>query len=94
MQGNVYQQIIDNVIKASQNDFEESGVDPSTLEEMKQVRDSLVGYPAIAPSLQSWQQHSWVHTLIALLSSSLSSISLFGRLRCVRRWRDAAWLWW
>jgi hypothetical protein len=39
------------VIQASQNDFEEFGVDTTTLEEMKQVRDSLVGYPATAPSL-------------------------------------------
>ena len=49
----MYQQIIDKVIQTSQNDFEEFGVDQSTLEEMKQVRDSLVGYPAIAPSLSS-----------------------------------------
>jgi transcription initiation factor TFIIA large subunit len=49
----VYQQIIDKVIQASQNDFEEFGVDQTTLDEMKQVRDSLVGYPAIEPSLSS-----------------------------------------
>lgn len=34
--GGVYQQIMEKVIQASQNDFEESGVDQSTLEEMKQ----------------------------------------------------------
>ncbi|KAH6643198.1 transcription factor IIA, alpha/beta subunit [Boeremia exigua] len=34
--GNVYQQIIEKVIQASQNDFEEFGVDQSTLDEMKQ----------------------------------------------------------
>ncbi|KAF2998298.1 transcription factor IIA subunit alpha [Curvularia kusanoi] len=34
--GTVYQQIIDKVIQASQNDFEEFGVDQSTLDEMKQ----------------------------------------------------------
>lgn len=39
------------MIKASQNDFEEFGVDTSTLEEMKQVRDRLAASPAIAPSL-------------------------------------------
>ncbi|KAI4631666.1 uncharacterized protein J4E87_002372 [Alternaria ethzedia] len=34
--GGVYQQIIEKVIQTSQNDFEESGVDHSTLDEMKQ----------------------------------------------------------
>ncbi|CAO2657997.1 Nn.00g072570.m01.CDS01 [Neocucurbitaria sp. VM-36] len=34
--GNVYQQIIEKVVQASQNDFEEFGVDHSTLDEMKQ----------------------------------------------------------
>ncbi|KAH3911278.1 hypothetical protein HBH56_132620 [Parastagonospora nodorum] len=34
--GAVYQQIIDKVIQASQNDFEEFGVDQTTLDEMKQ----------------------------------------------------------
>lgn len=48
-QGNVYQQIIEKVIQASQNDFEEFGVDQSTLDEMKQVCGSLAGVPAIAP---------------------------------------------
>lgn len=33
--GTVYQQIIEKVIQASKNDFEEFGVDSSTLEEMK-----------------------------------------------------------
>ncbi|KAF2112041.1 transcription factor IIA, alpha/beta subunit-domain-containing protein, partial [Lophiotrema nucula] len=35
--GNVYQQVIERVIQASQNDFEEFGVDHSTLDELKQV---------------------------------------------------------
>jgi len=34
--GGVYQQIFEKVIQTSQNDFEESGVDHSTLDEMKQ----------------------------------------------------------
>ncbi|KAF2017629.1 transcription factor IIA, alpha/beta subunit [Aaosphaeria arxii CBS 175.79] len=34
--GNVYEQIIQKVIQSSQNDFEEFGVDVTTLEEMKQ----------------------------------------------------------
>jgi hypothetical protein len=38
MQGNVYHRIIQDVIQNSQVDFEEAGVDGSTLEELKQVR--------------------------------------------------------
>jgi hypothetical protein len=34
-------QVIEKVIAASQNDFEEFGVDQSTLDEMKQVRGDL-----------------------------------------------------
>ncbi|KAF2868601.1 transcription factor IIA, alpha/beta subunit [Massariosphaeria phaeospora] len=34
--GSVYQQIIEKVVQVSQNDFEEFGVDQSTLDEMKQ----------------------------------------------------------
>jgi hypothetical protein len=36
-QGNIYQAIIDKVIQASQNDFEEFGVDQATLGEMREV---------------------------------------------------------
>ncbi|KAF2030536.1 TFIIA-domain-containing protein [Setomelanomma holmii] len=39
--GTVYEQIIAKVVQASQNDFEEFGVDQSTLDEMKQVCDCL-----------------------------------------------------
>ncbi|KAI9844237.1 MAG: transcription factor IIA subunit alpha, partial [Thelocarpon superellum] len=35
--GNIYQRIIAEVIESSQVDFEEGGVDPSTLDELKQV---------------------------------------------------------
>ncbi|KAF5846128.1 hypothetical protein GGP41_008594 [Bipolaris sorokiniana] len=56
--GGVYQQIMEKVIQASQNDFEESGVDQSTLEEMKQVCCNLASILAVAPFLASvaaWQ---------------------------------------
>ena len=49
---------MEKVIQASQNDFEESGVDQSTLEEMKQVRCNLASILAVAPFLASvaaWQ---------------------------------------
>lgn len=36
--GNVYQAIIDEVINSSRVDFEESGVEESVLEELRQVR--------------------------------------------------------
>lgn len=36
-QGSVYEAIIQKVIAASKNDFDEFGVDQSTLDEMKQV---------------------------------------------------------
>lgn len=42
---------MEKVIQASQNDFEESGVDQSTLEEMKQVCCNLATVAAVAPSL-------------------------------------------
>ncbi|KAF1914394.1 transcription factor IIA, alpha/beta subunit-domain-containing protein [Ampelomyces quisqualis] len=44
--GSVYQQIIDKVISASENDFEEFGVDQTTLNEMRQVCAWLTGNPA------------------------------------------------
>lgn len=49
---------MEKVIQASQNDFEESGVDQSTLEEMKQVCCNLASILAVAPFLASvaaWQ---------------------------------------
>ncbi|KAK8431119.1 hypothetical protein IWX49DRAFT_578070 [Phyllosticta citricarpa] len=35
--GSIFGQIIERVVLASQNDFEESGVDQQTLQEMKEV---------------------------------------------------------
>jgi len=37
--GNVYQIIIDDVINSSRVDFEESGIDETALEELRQVRN-------------------------------------------------------
>jgi hypothetical protein len=52
----VYQQIMEKVIQASQNDFEESGVDHSTLEEMKQVRGNAAIILAVAHFLPQSQR--------------------------------------
>jgi hypothetical protein len=41
--GNVYQTIIDEVINSSRVDFDESGVEESVLEELRQVSPS--GFP-------------------------------------------------
>jgi hypothetical protein len=43
-QGAVYDQIISKVILASQNDFEECGVDQTTLDELRQVSDRLAAW--------------------------------------------------
>jgi hypothetical protein len=55
-QGNVYQQIIEKVVQTSLNDFEESGVDHNTLDEMKQVCCNLAlsqpSHRAFSPLLQ------------------------------------------
>lgn len=39
--GNVYQAIIDEVVNSSRVDFEESGIEESVLEELRQVRYML-----------------------------------------------------
>ena len=36
-QGNIYAQIIDRIIEAAKNDFEEGGYDQSTLVDLKEV---------------------------------------------------------
>jgi transcription initiation factor TFIIA large subunit len=80
------------VIQASQNDFEEFGVDQSTLDEMKTVCDSLASHSAPAPLLRSRQQRaaaaflrhsflSFFFVTIRVLSSALRSTM-----------GDAAWL--
>ncbi|KAL1386930.1 transcription factor IIA, alpha/beta subunit-domain-containing protein [Phyllosticta capitalensis] len=40
--GSIFGQIIDRVVSASQNDFEESGVDQQTLQEMREPADRMV----------------------------------------------------
>ena len=84
-QGGVYQMIMEKVIQASQNDFEESGVDQSTLDEMKQVCCNLAAISAIAPapflcraSALSLRHHFTSSFLISILlvNRFLASFSL------------------
>lgn len=80
-QGGVYQQIIEKVIQTSQNDFEESGVDHSTLDEMKQVCCNLASISASAPSFSLSQhicdcRHTAFISLTFLVNSFLASVSL------------------
>lgn len=66
-QGNVYAQIIEKVIEASSNDFEEFGVDSSTLEEMKQVSGCLAQQSRRTFPLSS-QHHKRTSRFSALVS--------------------------
>lgn len=43
--GNVYQQIIRDVVESSRVDFEEGGVDESVLEELSKVRSLTSSLP-------------------------------------------------
>lgn len=43
--GNIYRQIIDEVIESSRVDFEEGGVDEGVLEELRKVRCGLICLP-------------------------------------------------
>lgn len=49
--GNVYQAIIDEVVNSSRVDFEESGVEESVLEELRQVRDTLFVELHVLPAI-------------------------------------------
>jgi hypothetical protein len=49
---------MEKVVQTSQNDFEESGVDHSTLDEMKQVCCNLAAFQAITPSFSLSLHHS------------------------------------
>jgi hypothetical protein len=55
--GNVYQAIIDEVVNSSRVDFEESGVEESVLEELRQVRDILFVAFHVLPAflVDSWE---------------------------------------
>lgn len=48
--GNIYRQIIDEVIESSRVDFEEGGVDEGVLEELRKVRCALICLPACLPT--------------------------------------------
>ncbi len=50
--GNVYQQIISDVIDSSRVDFEEGGVDESVLEHLRMVRLSLSPSLLLLPSVR------------------------------------------
>lgn len=73
--GNVYSQIIQDVIDSSRVDFEEGGVDDVVLEELKRVRSFFSISNSIASPLECF--HS-VHSLLMLL-------------RDIRRGFDAFW---
>lgn len=81
-QGNVYQEIINKVISTSHNDFEEFGVDNTTLEELRQVSDSLaLAQPTLLPFIvASSQSRSFLpsHSHISFVFSVLVS----HRCRC------------
>jgi hypothetical protein len=79
----VYQQIIDKVIATSQNDFEESGVDHTTLDEMKQVCCNLASSSASAPSF-SLSQHfrNLSHTAFQAPHFSCQFVSRIGFAGC------------
>lgn len=91
-QGGVYQQIIEKVIQTSQNDFEESGVDHSTLDEMKQVCCNLASISASAPSF-SLSQHicDRRHTAFYISHFSCQFILRIGFAGCGDR-AVTAWL--
>jgi hypothetical protein len=92
--GGVYQTIIEKVIQTSQNDFEESGVDHNTLDEMKQVCCNLAS--ASQPSRLSFLCRSTTavpspHRLL-YFSLSLSNI-LSHHFRWLQRSRNGRLAW-
>jgi hypothetical protein len=48
-QGDVYEKIIQEVVDASKNDFEESGVGQATLNELQQVSDDRPSFLLLLP---------------------------------------------
>jgi len=50
--GNVYQQIIQDVVESSRVDFEEGGVEDQVLEELKRVSHPLPFFPSLSSSHQ------------------------------------------
>ena len=55
-QGDVYEKIIQEVVDASKNDFEESGVGQGTLNELQQVSNDSRTYPLPLPGSPSCTQ--------------------------------------
>jgi hypothetical protein len=74
---------MEKVVQTSQNDFEESGVDHSTLDEMRQVCCNLAAFPAIAPSFPLSQLHpvapSSYHFFYPLRTCQISPRIVFAR---------------
>lgn len=96
----MYQTIIDKVIDASKNDFDEFGVDQSTLEEMKAVGGNMRS-PAPAPCIICTRRTPFpaflsVCTFPAVVFSALVSVCV--RLLCAAMqqagmWSGAGWWW-
>lgn len=73
MQGDIFQKIIEDVVAASQNDFEENGVQPQTLNELQQVRHSISSilipplppqWPSCHVQIKRAHTHTQTHTLL------------------------------
>jgi hypothetical protein len=96
-QGNVYQQIIEKVVQTSLNDFEESGVDHNTLDEMKQVCCNLAlsqpSHRAFSPLLQHALVAPSPHRFFFLVSNSLCQTISLRRFRSLRHSRDGGLAW-
>jgi hypothetical protein len=89
----VYQQIMEKVVQTSQNDFEESGVDHSTLDEMKQVCCNLAALRLSRLPLRCRSSAQSLHRHVAFSPSRLIC-KTFPRIvfaRCGDR-TMAAWL--
>ncbi|KAF2471001.1 TFIIA-domain-containing protein [Lindgomyces ingoldianus] len=93
--GSVYQQIIDKVIQASQNDFEEFGVDQSTLDEMKEVCGNIsVLLPSLFIDATAFSfSRPMSHCVCCYFPLKKKTRSLFLLALCRRRERYAAWHW-
>lgn len=94
----MYEQIIEKVIAASRNDFEEMGVDNNTLEELKQVCGDLSLGPGrslfpciVPPSLSLFLSVASFNLSLAFPSSfrpfSFSSSFSFQGNRAFSSWR-------
>jgi hypothetical protein len=80
--GNVYQQIIADVVESSRVDFEEGGVDEHVLEELRQV----LLFP-VRLYQRRYHQIPFFHPL----SISQSSSDDMASLNTFRRWKRRSW---